>query len=67
MFSQPVRVLLSLYLAAMAVRAEQLPAIPVSSRILDLEQVKNFWVNTLSRKPIPPKPTGLHPEQQAAI
>ena len=66
MSSQPVRVLLMLYLAAAAVRAEQLPAIPGSSRILDLEQVKNFWVNTLSRKPIPSKPTGLHPEQQAA-
>ena len=47
MSSQPVRVLLMLILAAMAVRAEQLPAISGSSRILDLEQVKNFWVNTI--------------------
>ena len=63
---QPIRLLVFLYLAATALHAEPLPAIPASTRILTVEQVKNFWVNTLSRKPIPSKPSGLHPELQAA-
>lgn len=66
MSSQPVRVLFLIYLLAAALHSEPLPAIPASSRILTIEQVANFWVNTLSRKPVPSKPSGLHPERQAA-
>lgn len=66
MSSQPVRVLLLIHLLAAALRSEPLPAIPASTRILAIDQVENFWVNTLLRKTVPSKPSGLHPERQAA-
>ncbi|MDQ8191877.1 hypothetical protein [Roseibacillus persicicus] len=48
-----------------AFAAEPLPAIPKSDRILNLEEVRNFWINFLKNKPIPKKPTNLHPERRA--
>ena len=38
-----------------------MPAIPDSGRILTLENVKNFWANSLLLSPLPPEPGGLHP------
>jgi hypothetical protein len=43
-----------------------LPRIPPSSRVLRVEEVKNFWINKLARTPVPRKPNGLYPKQQAA-
>ncbi|MES2661112.1 MAG: hypothetical protein V4689_20995 [Verrucomicrobiota bacterium] len=66
MSRHPVRLILWFVFITGVLRAEPLPVIPASSRILTTELVKNFWINTLSRKPIPSKPSGLHPEMQAA-
>ncbi len=44
--------------------ATVLPEIPPSERILSIEEVRNYWVNTLRGRPVPPRPTGLHPDQQ---
>ncbi|BCX48483.1 hypothetical protein HAHE_23910 [Haloferula helveola] len=41
-----------------------LPEIPRSDRVLSLDEVKNYWINTLCRAPLPAKGNGLHPEQQ---
>ncbi|MGJ8722946.1 MAG: hypothetical protein ACSHYB_00200 [Roseibacillus sp.] len=46
-------------------QSRKLPKIPTSTRILTLEEVRNYWVNQLSRKSLPKKPSGLHPEKQA--
>ena len=58
-------ILLSLLLFNYSPAQESLPPIPASARILTLEEVQNYWVNQLSKKPLPKKPTGLHPEKQA--
>ncbi|MES2922520.1 MAG: hypothetical protein V4819_13285 [Verrucomicrobiota bacterium] len=59
-------ILLAIGLSCVSPGAQDLPAIPPSDRILTTESVKNFWLNTLQQQPVPAKPTGLHPEQQAA-
>ncbi|MEM9238307.1 MAG: hypothetical protein AAGB14_16165, partial [Verrucomicrobiota bacterium] len=46
--------------------AAELPTIPASDRILSSQEVKNYWLNVLHRKPLPPKSTGLHPQKQQA-
>lgn len=45
--------------------AESFPAVPASDRVLTVAEVKNYWVNTIAKRPLPPKPTGLYPEKQA--
>ena len=57
--------ILTFVLSGIARGMESLPTIPASDRILTVEQVRNFWINSLLRKPIPPKPSGLYPRQQA--
>lgn len=41
-----------------------MPQIPPSDRVLSVQEVKNFWINTIKKMPIPNKPTGLHPEKR---
>ncbi len=53
-------------LGLLPLAASDFPAIPDSTRILSREEVKNFWVNHLRRRPLPPRPNGLHPERQRA-
>jgi hypothetical protein len=45
--------------------AEQFPNIPGSDRILTAGEVENYWFNTLRQRPIPRKPSSLHPAKQA--
>lgn len=59
-------ILLAAALSCGLLTAQNLPAIPPSERILTTESVRNFWINTLQQQPVPAKPTGLHPEKQAA-
>lgn len=42
-------------------RAESLPVLPPSTRVLTQQEVKNFWINTLRRKAVPDKPSSLRP------
>jgi len=46
--------------------SDELPPIPASDRVITLREVRNFWINTLLKRPIPPKPSGLYPREQAA-
>lgn len=43
-----------------------LPSIPRSDRVITVQEVRNFWINRLLRLPIPTKPSGLYPQEQAA-
>jgi hypothetical protein len=45
--------------------AAPMPDLPSSERILTLENVRSYWINTLQARPIPTKPLGLHPERQS--
>lgn len=47
-------------------RAESLPVLPPSTRVLSQQEVKNFWINTLRRKAVPDKPSSLRPGELAA-
>ncbi len=58
--------LLAAALSCGLLTARNLPSIPPSERILTIESVRNFWINSLQQQSIPTKPTGLHPEKQAA-
>lgn len=60
-----IAILIAAVLSCEIARAQLLPAIPPSGRILTTGDVKNYWLNTLQNQPVPPKPTGLHPERQA--
>jgi hypothetical protein len=46
--------------------ADKLPVLPEPQRVLTIRDVKNYWLNTLAAAPIPPRPLGLHPEEQRA-
>jgi hypothetical protein len=43
--------------------ADEFPHLPIppSDRILTVEEVKNFWINSVQCLPVPPEPSGLHP------
>lgn len=55
---------LFLLLVATPALALELPGIPPSDRILSLEQVRNFWINSIRGARMPPRPNGLHPKEQ---
>ena len=57
--------LFSLLLISTSSGQQNFPQIPPSDRILTVTEVQNYWVHQLSNKPLPKKPTGLHPEKQA--
>ena len=52
--------------SAACLQAGTLPNLPEADRILTMEEVKNYWINHLRQSPVPPKPNGLHPEDQRA-
>lgn len=58
--------LLCLLLPTSLRASEFLPAIPPSDRVITVQEVRNFWINQLLRLPIPAKPSGLYPQEQAA-
>jgi hypothetical protein len=52
-------------LLACSLKAGNLPSVPPSDRVLSTEEVKNYWLNAIPKKKLPPKANGLHPEDQA--
>ena len=55
-----LRLLLPLVFIGTRTHAGELPSLPISSRVLTEAEVKNYWVNTIRKRPVPPKPTRLH-------
>lgn len=60
------RLILCLMLPGSLRASDFLPAIPPSDRVITVQEVRNFWINQLLRLPIPTKPSGLYPQEQAA-
>lgn len=56
-----------LFLSALSpLMAADFPVVPASNRVLSVDEVKNFWIHSIKAEPLPPKPTRLYPEKQAA-
>jgi hypothetical protein len=53
-----------LFLSALApLSAADFPVVPLSDRVLTVEQVKTFWVKRLRSQALPPQATPYHPER----
>ena len=50
--------------ACLPLAAESLPRLPASDRVLTEAEVKNFWLNTIRQRPVPPTPSRLYPEHR---
>ncbi|WP_193213269.1 hypothetical protein [Luteolibacter marinus] len=56
-----------LFLSALSpLTAAEFPMVPASDRVLSVPEVRNFWIRSLKTQPLPPKPTRLYPEKEAA-
>lgn len=51
-------------LSPLTTLAVDLPGVPSSKRLLDAEQVQNYWFNTLKDQTLTKRPSGTYPLQQ---
>jgi hypothetical protein len=57
-------ILLLVVILPLSALAADLPAIPASKRLLDAEEVQNYWFNTLKNQTLSKRPSGTYPLQQ---